>query len=119
MTLVSFWATWCAPCLEELPIFAQLVKTYKGRLKIIAINQDDDPEVKPQIDQLWQKHRIPFKTYYDPGGNLARLVDLEVLPSNYVLDHDGRLAFSSFGAFNWSGENAKAFLAELLSSKSE
>lgn len=117
VTLVSFWATWCGPCLDELPYFSKLAKKYPDDLRIIAINQDRDPDVKETIDNLWKKYTIPFKNFYDPIGESAKRVQLEVLPSNYVLDRNGLLIFSSFGANDWHSEKAVHFLEELISEK--
>lgn len=116
VVLVSFWASWCQPCLDELPFFGQLAKDFSKDIEIIAINQDDDLEsdMKTLIDQIWKKNRLPFKTYYDPGHTLARAVDLQVLPTNFILDRKGRLVFSSRGLFDWTGEHATNLLKELV-----
>lgn len=112
--IVSFWATWCKPCLDELPYFSELAKKFPENLHILAINEDENPNVKPVIDGIWERFDLPFKTYYDPTQELAKKVDLEVLPSNYILDRDGKLAFASYGVYNWKGEEALRFIKELI-----
>ena len=114
VTLVSFWATWCPPCIEELPYFSILAHKFPDDLKIVAINQDQDPDVKPTIDRLWEKYRIPFKTYYDPEGKLAKQVRIEVLPTNYLLDRQGKLVFIGLGSYDWKSEKALKLVETLI-----
>lgn len=112
--LVSFWASWCAPCIEELPLFAKLAMKYPQKLKVIAINQDDSANVRKFVDNFWPKHKIPFKTYFDPNGRLAQKVGVDVLPTNFVLDKEGQLVFTSRGAIDWNAPDALSFLEDLM-----
>lgn len=117
VVLVSFWASWCQPCLAELPLFAQIAQKYPGQLVILPINQDDDSDLQNFIDLFWQKENLPFATYYDPGFTLAKTVNLDVLPTNYLLDRQGNKALESLGAADWSSPDAQKLITDLLAEK--
>lgn len=117
VTIVSFWASWCAPCIVELPYFAKLEKSHG--VQIVAVNQDDDPNAAEEIDRIWKKSGITTDTFFDPYHELAQKVRLEVLPTNYVLDQQGRLVFTVQGVYNWNGPEARQMIDDLLNKKSE
>jgi len=115
VVIVSFWASWCLPCLEELPTFAKLYNQYKNKgLHIVAINVDEKKSEAKFIETFWKKNKIPFLTYLDPQQINSDLLNVDVMPTNYVLDRKGRIAFASFGASNWAGKKATTFMEALL-----
>lgn len=112
--LISFWASWCGPCLEELPHFALLQKKFPEKLTVLPINQDDSVKTRQFIDVFWKKYGINFPSYFDPGYKIAKQVNLEVLPTNIVLDHQGRKVFEGIGYVDWLGDDAQKMLSELI-----
>lgn len=114
--ILSFWASWCAPCLEELPTFAKLVQKFgPDKLAVIPINIEDEEELdKKFIETLWKKNQITFPTFYDPKQLNAQAMDVQVMPTNFVLDKHGRIAFSSFGYNNWASSKAVSFIQALI-----
>ncbi len=118
IVIVSFWATWCVPCLQELPTFAKLEKELSGEgLLVVPINVEDETVDRQFIASLWQKHSIGFPTYYDPQQKAAGAMDVQIMPTNYVVDRKGRIAFASYGANNWAGTKARKFITSLLAEK--
>jgi peroxiredoxin len=115
VVILSFWASWCTPCLIELPTFAELDKKFRGRgLKIVTVNMDEGDEGMTFSKDFWAKNRFPFPSYFDKSKELARQFEVDMLPSNFVIDRKGRLVFSSFGANDWMSQQTLDFIDGLL-----
>ncbi len=115
VVILSFWASWCAPCLLELPTFAELESKYgEHGLRVIAVNVDEGEEGITRAKDFWAKEELPFPNFFDRQKQLAHKFDVEMLPSNFVIDKNGRLAFSSFGATDWLGNQTVEILENLL-----
>lgn len=87
--VMNLWATWCPPCISELPVLAGLEERYGGKLQVIAISVD--AEGVGAVDAFLAKNDIrhpPF--YYDKNGALFRYLKLRGLPTTYILNADGQ-----------------------------
>jgi peroxiredoxin len=98
--LVNFWATWCAPCVREMPSLQKLADTYgpKG-LVVIGISLDEEPE--KVLEAFRKKHSIRFPTYIDAKGELADRFQVSGLPLTLVLDADRKLLLEQVGDEDW------------------
>ena len=108
--LVNLWATWCAPCIKEMPALDAAALAQKGRVRVIAVSQDMDGRVK--VDPFFAARGFrALEPYTDPklGLSLAYGVNL---PTTILYDADGRELWRVSGAFDWTGAKAKALLAE-------
>lgn len=107
--LVNLWASWCAPCIKELPELDQLAK--KGSVQVLAISQDSGPHAS--VVAFLQAHRIgTLKSYQDPGMGLAGALGAEVLPTSILFDSKGREVWRYVGDFDWTSSQATKLLAE-------
>ena len=95
--LVDFWATWCVPCLSEIPMFNQLKKDYQSRgVEIIAISLDEEgaAKVKPFV----KAHPMDYtQVVGDQGTAAAFKVDDSTLPVTLLIDKQGRMRFRHVG----------------------
>ena len=118
VVVVNLWATWCAPCVKEMPTLAKLQGAYAGKpVKILAISLDKG---QPDIDKA--KAFIADKpplTFYHGEYNLAFSVDppAEGLPTTILYDRSGREKARLTGGADWSTPEARAVLDRLLSLK--
>jgi thiol-disulfide isomerase/thioredoxin len=111
--LVNLWATWCAPCVKELPTLDRLAGEHAidGQLGVIAISQDMGPpnSVKAFLAQLKIKD---LGAYHDSAMALSAGLQAEVLPTTILFDAEGREVWRYVGDLDWSGEEAAKLLAE-------
>ena len=112
--LVNFWATWCAPCVKELPTLNALSRSRAedGSLAVIAMNQDRAPQ--GSIEAFFVKLKIDaLGLDQDPDMALAGALGVEVLPTTILFDAQGREVWRYVGDLDWTGEEARKLLAEL------
>jgi thiol-disulfide isomerase/thioredoxin len=112
--LVNLWATWCAPCVKELPTLDKVAAAHRndGALGVIAVSQDMAP--KASIDAFLGKLRIKdLGAYYDPKSTLSGAYGADtVLPTTILYDADGKEVWRYVGDLDWTGPEAAKLLAE-------
>lgn len=92
---VDFWASWCVPCRHSLPWMQELYNKYHGEgLEIVAVNVDKNRE---PAERFLAENRISFPVVFDSTASLARLYQLEVMPSTFIYGRDGRLKSETRG----------------------
>jgi peroxiredoxin len=113
VVFLNFWATWCEPCLEEMPAMERLSRAYRDRgLVVLALSADRDGAsvVKPFL----KRHGFSFAVGLDPDQSVARLYRVWALPSTFILDRKGARLFQAHGARDWDGKDALSFFDALL-----
>jgi thiol-disulfide isomerase/thioredoxin len=110
-TLVNFWASWCAPCIKELPTLDQLARAESGKLNVVAISQDDAPHAS--VEAFLKTHKIAtLDSYQDPKMALAGALGAEVMPTSVLYDATGKEVWRYVGDEDWTGAEAARLLAE-------
>lgn len=103
VVLINFWASWCAPCREELPHFEKLQKEYEDLgFTILAVNVDEDPS---KADLLLNEIPVSFPVLYDDNDKVSRLYDVRAMPTTVIVDRDGNKRLTHYGYK--SGDEAK------------
>jgi peroxiredoxin len=110
--LVHFWATWCAPCVEELPSLQRLADRLAPQgLEIIAVNeQETAARIRPFAERLGLALRI----VRDHDGSARDAWGVRVFPSTFVVGPDGRIALAGIGAVDWDDGGVESRLRALL-----
>lgn len=108
--LVNLWATWCAPCVAEMPTLDALAAKSGERMAVIAVAQDlQGAEV---VDPWFQKAGLKaLQPYIDPQNGLLDAAN-SALPTSIYYDAEGREIWRVVGAIDWQGSEARALLAE-------
>lgn len=105
--LVNLWATWCAPCIAELPTLAALAQREAGKLTVLTINQDTDASrAAPFL--AGRKVAIPAYTDAQVGLSVAYAANL---PTTVMYGADGKERWRLTGGMDWSGADAAGLLA--------
>lgn len=95
VTIVDFWASWCAPCKASFPVYAKLQADDAARgLVIVAVSVDDRPA---DYDGFLRRMHPPFVTLLDARKQLVTAVQVPAMPTSYVLDRAGRIRFIHVG----------------------
>ena len=109
--LVNIWATWCAPCVKELPTLDALSRK-PGGPRVIAVSQDMAP--RASVEAFLDLHRIEdAESWHDPEMKLSGLVGAQVLPTTIYYDGNGREVWRYVGDLDWTGAEAARLLSEV------
>ena len=107
--LLNLWATWCAPCVKELPTLDAAAKALGGRVQVVAVSQDmDAAKAKPFLAGKGFAAIVP---YTDAKMALSLAYGAN-LPTTILYDANGREIWRVAGDLDWTGAKAKALLAE-------
>ncbi|PIU00143.1 MAG: hypothetical protein COT74_06135 [Bdellovibrionales bacterium CG10_big_fil_rev_8_21_14_0_10_45_34] len=113
--LLSFWASWCAPCLVELPTLQRLQNKFpEESFLVIAINVEPPEESEKFKESFWLQNKLTLKHFYDKDSNLAEKLNVEGLPANFILDPEGRLVSASYGSNDWSSDSVVSTIKSLI-----
>lgn len=107
--LVNYWATWCPPCVAEMPSMQSLYEDYKGRVAFLFIARDE-PE---KVQQYLEKNAYHLPVYYELNAPPSAMRS-NSLPTTYVLDRNGRIAVKKVGAADWNSSRVRSLLDDLL-----
>ena len=110
VTLVHFWATWCAPCIQEIPALQRLIANYSTTddLRVAVIAVDDSPEkVKPFLGSLGAP------VLYDPSWKMAHQYGTRKLPETHLVV-EGQVVETFQGATNWDDPKIRKTIDQLL-----
>ena len=117
VVIVSFWASWCSPCLEEFPSMVELVQKLNGRLKLIAISQDSErDEIVAFLKAFPEAKSEDVIILWDKEHKVAEAYSAEKLPESFVADKNHRLVRKIVGSINWSTQEAVEFMSKLTDS---
>ena len=112
--LVNLWASWCAPCIAELPTLQKLeeAQAADGKLGVIAVSQDMAP--KASVDAFLEGKGISrFAAYHDPDMVLSSALGVQIMPTTILYDAAGKEVWRYTGDLDWSGAEAAKLLAEV------
>ena len=111
--LLNLWATWCAPCIVEMPMLDELADELDGAVRVVTVSQDlqGASRVEPFFAQRDFRHLEPW---LDPDNALSYRVESDVLPTTILYDASGREVWRIVGEYDWSSAAAREAVAEAL-----
>jgi thiol-disulfide isomerase/thioredoxin len=114
LVLVNLWATWCEPCLREMPSLERLQSRLGDRIAVLAVSEDrgGDKIVAPFIAKLGLKS---VKIYIDPKSEVGHALGVRGLPTSFVIDREGKVRGRVEGAAEWDSPKILSVLEPLLS----
>jgi len=111
VVLVNFWASWCEPCISEMPSLQALATQRPDELTVLAVNFKQS---LPAIDAFVQRTGLTLPVVADPQGTLARQWGVKVFPSTVLIDAQGKVHGVVQGELDWTSPQAQALLRPLL-----
>lgn len=111
--LVNLWATWCAPCIAEMPTLDALAERLDGRMKVLTISEDfrGAEVVGPFFSQYGFERLEPW---LDPNNAMLNALGGDTLPLTILYDSDGAELFRVYGGMDWSGDRANTLISGAL-----
>ena len=101
VVLVNLWATWCPPCIEEMPVLVQLATDYSERgLVVVGIAGDEDPQA---VRDFLASSPVKFEVLFDPGGAIGTQYGITGYPETFFVDRQGRLGEKLIGPLPHEG----------------
>jgi peroxiredoxin len=119
VAVVTFWATWCAPCRNELPNLEKLQEYLgKDKITILAVNfKDDDPETRARLRRDAKQAGWKLHLVLDPGERIASAYGISTIPRMYIIGKDGRIRAIHAGFGDGSLEDMVTDLNAVLTEK--
>ena len=113
--LVNLWASWCAPCIKELPTLQQLEQAQadEGRLGVIAVSQDMAPQGSVEAF-LAERDIGRFAAFHDADMKLTDALKIQIMPTTILYDAEGKEVWRYVGDLDWTGPEAAKLLAEAV-----
>lgn len=115
VVIVNFWATWCPPCVHEIPSMSRLYQELSDKpFTILAINLGEEPE---EIHKFVEKHPVNFPVLLDPDQVLPKQWKVFAFPTSYIVDKNGIVRYSVAGGIDWTSNEVKTTINSLFFEK--
>ncbi len=113
VVLLNFWATWCAPCLVEMPGMERLYREFrKEGFAILAVSSD--PQGRAVTQPFADANGLTFPILHDSDYRVSGRYGVRTLPMSFVIDRNGTLLHQVFGARDWDAPEARTLVRSLL-----
>ena len=115
LTIIHFWATWCPPCVEEVPALSRFWEKYQGRedIALYAVSVDKDWKT---IDAFNAKNPNALPLFIDPEAATAKRFGTIKYPETYIVNRNGRVVERVPGAVSWDDPEVQKRIEQLLAS---
>lgn len=118
VVIINFWASWCAPCLEEFPSMIKLVKEFKGDVVLVAVSQDSArAEIDAFLKSFPEGNDPAIHVIWDEDRSISKQYEVDRLPESFLAGTDGKLVTKVVGTINWYSDESVAYIKEILARK--
>ncbi len=108
VVVLNFWATWCAPCVEEMPSLVQMQQNLKSKgVTVLAVSVDVDQKA---YERFIREHKVELLTVRDPDQKSNLLYGTTQFPETYVIDRQGIIRRKFIGAVDWTAPEIMNYL---------
>lgn len=95
--LINFWATWCGPCSEEMPILQSIYDRYRNRVDFFMVNLTAQESSEADVTQFLRQHRLSFPVLKDKTGEVAETYSIWGIPTTYIVNAKGVIVWKKMG----------------------
>lgn len=111
IVVLNFWATWCPPCVEEMPSLVEMQRRMKAKgITVVAVSVDVD---QGAYNQFVKEHNVNLLTVRDAGQKSNALYGTFKFPETYIIDRSGVMRRKFLGAVDWTAPDITEFLSKL------
>ncbi|WP_394389779.1 TlpA family protein disulfide reductase [Shewanella woodyi] len=113
LVMVNLWATWCAPCIKEIPQMENIRQVNKdNKLVVVPISIDEESD---KVQAFLERHNFGhYKTWLDPNKDIDRVMPADVVPATYFFDGSGNLIGFLRGYLDWGDKEVQPYLEKLI-----
>jgi thiol-disulfide isomerase/thioredoxin len=112
LVVLDFWATWCGPCMQTMPLIDGVVREFAGQgVDLIAVNMEEQPE---QIKSMLERHKLKVDVVLDRDGVVAAKYGVTAIPQTVLIDRDGKVARLYVGGGQATADALRKALQEML-----
>src|SRR5712691_10379540 len=102
VVFLNIWATWCAPCREEMPSMEKLYQRLHGNKGFVMLAVSQDTSGRTEVASYVKKHGYHFDVLLEPKNSVAEAYNVTGVPETFIIDGAGRIVAHHSGAFDWS-----------------
>lgn len=110
VVFVNFWATWCPPCVAEIPSIQEFYNDYQDKVVFIFETSDS----WETVDQFYQKHNYDLPTYSSLSSFPDGMPKVTSIPRTFVIDKNGYIRIDKSGAADWNSESFRSEIDGVL-----
>lgn len=117
VVIVNFWASWCKPCVKELPGLNRLKKEFDIQpFEILGVNVAERPA---RLKRFLTQHPLDFPVVYDRESTAFHAWGIKALPTSFVIDRNGRVRYGASGAIEWDTAEIISAIQQLIDEETE
>lgn len=115
VVLLNIWATWCAPCVDEMPSMEKLHQELKDEPFVILAVSIDESGARVVLPFM-KRHKLSFPALTDSAGTIKSLYQTTGVPESFIIDQAGRIVEEVIGPRDWAAEGAIRYFRKLIRS---
>ena len=112
VVFLNFWATWCSPCIKEMPDMQELQKELGSKILVLAVGMGEEAE---RIEKFQKKYQFEFQIFPDPEMTVTQLYGVRNIPITYLVDTSGIIVGRALGPREWTRPKLLKFFEDLAS----
>lgn len=112
VVFLNFWATWCKPCIEELPDIQELYEAYGQKVIFLLVTQEDSSRVIPFV----KRKNLKLPIYY-AATPIPEALFSKTVPTTYIIDKRGKIILAETGPSDWNSHEIKTLLDRLIAER--
>lgn len=109
VVLINFWATWCPPCIAEMPSLQKLYNDYSDKVEFLFVTSEELNDINPFLE----KNNYTFEVYRSVS-NYPAIFDVSSIPRTFLIDKEGHIIIDETGATNWNSDTVRSTIDNLL-----
>lgn len=113
VTIVNFWATWCAPCQREFPTFLEAAGKLGGDVLWVLVSVDEDRAEILKFLKRFDARKANIEVLWDATSSVSRTFGTVQLPESYIFDKDRRFDRKVLGYVDWNSRDVREYLLKL------